>query len=186
MASDIQIVNNALDKLGEQPIGSFADQSVPARLANRSYVDLRDALLREFPWNFAIKRVALAADVTAPTWGFARAFTLPSDNLRLIELDNEDDYDWRNEDGKILTDHSAPLNIRYVASVTEGKMDATFRECLSARLAMEWAEPLSQTTSKGEQMAARCKNKLQVARTADGQTGRVRTLAAQDFLDVRY
>ena len=63
MASDIGIINGALSKLGEVPILAVTDNTEPGRLANRTYNDIRDALLREFPWNFAIKRASLAADL---------------------------------------------------------------------------------------------------------------------------
>ena len=186
MAADIDIINAALSKLGEQPLASVADQSPPGRLANRTYVDIKQALLREFPWNFAIKRVALAVDAAAPVWGFDFAYNLPGDLLRLISLDNSSDYDWRNEGGQIVTDITTPLKIKYVADVLEGKMDATFREALAARLAMEWAEPLSQTSTVVQQMTSLYRNKLQVARIADGQEDRLTVIDAPDFIDARW
>jgi hypothetical protein len=186
MAAAIDIINAALAKLGEQALLAVSDPSPPGRLANRTYNDIRDALLREYPWNFAIKRTGLAAATAAPAWGYGRAFPLPADLLRLVQVENDGDEEWRNEDGTIVTDMASPLNILYVASVIEGKMDATFREALAARLAMEWAEPLSQTSSVGQQMATLYKNKLQVARTADGQEDRIRTVDAPDFTTARW
>ncbi len=186
MAADIDIINAALSKLGEQPLLAVSDPSPPGRLANRTYADIRDALLRELPWNFAMKRDALAADAAAPSWGYDRQFVLPGDCLRLVQIDNDGDEDWRNEGGKIVTDMVAPLNIRYVARVAEGLMDATFREALAARLAMEWAEPLSQTTTLTDAMATLYKNKLQVARAADGQVDRQQAITADDFITARF
>jgi len=186
MASDIDIVNGALARLGEQAILSLADPSPPGRLASRTYNDIRDALLREFPWNFATKRASLAADTAAPLWGFARSFTLPSDNLRLIDVNNTSDQEWNNEGGKIVTDMTAPLEIRYIALVPVDSMDSTFREALSARLAMEWAEPLAQTSTVVSQMSSFYVNKLQVARAADGQEDRLRVIDSPSFVDSRY
>lgn len=186
MASDIDVINGALSKLGEQPILSIGEASEAGRIAGRTYNDIRDALLREFPWNFATKRGSLAASVDAPVWGFARAFVLPTDNLRLVEVRNSSDLEWRNEGGTIVTDISAPLEIRYIALVSVDSMDSTFREALSARLAMEWAESLSQTTSVVEAMAALYRNKLQVARAADGQEDRQQLISATNFIDARF
>ena len=73
-----------------------------------------------------------------------------------------------------------------VVIVLEGEMEATFREALAARLAMEWAEPLSQTSTVGEQMASLYRNKLQVARVADGQEDRIKSIHAPDFIDARF
>ena len=186
MASDIDVINGALSKLGEQAILAKTDPSVPGRLANRTYNDIRDALLREFPWNFATRRASLAAEVDAPLWGFARSFVFPSDLLRLISINNTADEDWRNEGGKIVTDMTAPLEIRYVALVDVDSMDSTFREALASRLAMEWAEPLAQTTSVVNSMAAFYRNKLQVARVADGQEDRTQVMEVNDFIDARF
>ncbi len=184
--ADIDIINSALVKLGEQPLVAVSDPSVPGRLANRTYADLRDALLVEFPWNFAIKRASLAADPTTPEWGFNFSYNFPSDLLRLVSINNESDMEWANEGRAILTDIEAPLEIKYVANVPTEKMDATFRDALAARLAMEWAEPLSQTTSVGQQMATLYRNKLGVARTADGQQDRIQRIDAPDFINARF
>ncbi len=186
MAADIDIINAALSKLGEQNLTSVTDASPPGRLANRTYPDIRDALLREHSWNFAVKRASIAADTATPVWEFALQYTLPGDCLRLLELSNTANLDWRLEGNKILTDLAAPLLIKYVARVLEGGMDATFREALAARLAMEWAEPLSQTTSVADAMATLYRNKLQVARAADGQEDRLRAIDASEFVEARW
>ncbi len=186
MAASIDIINAALSKLGEQALTSVTDQSPAGRLANRTYEDIRDALLREFPWNFATKRASLAADPVAPVWEFSFSYNLPSDSLRLVRINNEFDANWRNEGGAILTDLEAPLEIVYVALVLEGEMDATFREALAARLALEWAEALTQTSTVANSMAALYRNKLQVARTADGQTDRLRVIVSDDFIQARF
>ena len=186
MAADIDIINAALSKLGEQAILAVTDASAPGRLANRTYADIRDALLREFPWNFATKRASLAADPVAPTWGFARKFNLPSDCLRVVELNNDADEDWRNEGRTIVTDITAPLQIIYIGSAQVDAMDSTFREALAARLAMEWAEPLSQTSSVVSAMSALYKNKLRVARVADGQEDSTREVTAPSFINARF
>jgi len=186
MAADIDIINAALSKLGEQAILAVTDASAPGRLANRTYADIRDALLREFPWNFATKRASLAADPVAPTWGFARKFNLPSDCLRVVELNNDADEDWRNEGRTIVTDITAPLQIIYIGSAQVDAMDSTFREALAARLAMEWAEPLSQTSSVVSAMSALYKNKLRVARVADGHEDSTREVSAPSFINARF
>ncbi len=185
MAADIDIINAALRKLGENALLAVTDPGPVANLAASTYDDIRDALLREFPWNFALKRAALSANAVAPIWGYAFAYNHPTDSLRIQELENANNEEWRNEDGMIVTDIEAPLNILYVVRVAAEKMDATFRDALAARLAMEWAEPLTQTSTVGEAMARLYQNKLGVARIADGQEDRVRTVDANDFIDVR-
>ena len=186
MASDVEIANAALSKLGEPGLLAFSDDSVAGRLATRTFADLRDALLREHPWNFASKRATLAAEVTAPDWGFARAYPVPADYLRLIELDNPSRFPYRIESGRILSDLTSPIRIRYVKRVTSAdEMDVLFRDALASRLAMEWAEPLSQTTSLTQEMAQLYQQKLRIARVADGQEDTHRRLVSSSFVDAR-
>jgi hypothetical protein len=173
--------------LGESAILAFGDDSTQARLATRTFAEYRDSLLREYPWNFASKRESLSAETTAPAWGFARAFPLPSDFLRMIEIDNPLDWPWRLERNRVLTDLTAPLSIRYVFKVTDADaMDPAFREALAAKLAWMWAEPLSGTTTLTEQMAKHYANKLQVARVADGQEDKPQKLESCTFIDARW
>ena len=78
MTTDIDIVNAALIRLGERTIVSFADAVKPAQLAGALYADLRDALLREHPWNFAIRREWLAIPAIAdPAGRYTAAYLLP-------------------------------------------------------------------------------------------------------------
>jgi hypothetical protein len=101
-------------------------------------------------------------------------------------VNNTDDQEWRNESGRVVTDIEAPLQIKYVASVPVDSMDSTFREALAARLAMEWAEALTQTSSVVNSMAEMYRNKLRVARTSDGQSDRIRTIEYPGFIESRF
>ena len=186
MATDIQIINIALTKLGEQPITSLSGLSETEKLASRTYQYQMESLLSEFPWNFAIKRAAVTADASPPAWGFARRYAIPGDLIRLVEVSNESDYPWKNEGGWILTDMESPVNIRYVYLAPESSFSPEFVEALAARLAMEWAEPLSQTASLVNQMAELYKNKLRVARVADSQSDRIEPADFPDFIDARF
>ena len=186
MASDVDIINAGLRKLGEQPITSRTDQSPQARIANATYEAIRDAMLRGTPWNFAMKRTSLAADAATPEWGFARQFTLPSDLLRLHVINNARDNEWRKEGNTIATSLDAPLQILYVARVSENDMDVSFREALAAKCAFEWAESLSQTSSVVQQMYGMARELLQLAKTADGQEDRQRKIEPNSFITERF
>lgn len=152
MASTVDICNRALQKLGAERIISLTQNSTSARACNLAYESVRDAELRAHAWNFAIKRVQLAADAAAPSYGYDYAYTLPSDCLRLLPNDhNEGVYprDWKVEGRKILTNESAPLKIRYIRRITDTtQYDATFVEALASRMAIEMCEELTQSNSK--------------------------------------
>ena len=67
MASEVQICNLALAKIGDQQITSLTENSKAGRLCNLVYEPLRDATLRAHPWNFAITRETLALHSVAPS-----------------------------------------------------------------------------------------------------------------------
>ena len=175
MASEVGIVNNALLKLGENPISSFEENSKAARLAQETYADYRDALLRDHPWNFALRRVGLSASTTTPTWGYDNAFPLPTEPsycLRVVEVQNPNDKAWRIEGRTIVTDMGAPLNILYVQRVGDpNEMDSDFRDALSSFLAMNWAERLTKSADVYSMMTQQFNLKIKPARSVDGQEG---------------
>ena len=102
------------------------------------YTQVRDGVFRSHPWNCLQKRVELAADTTAPAWGFSYAYTLPSDCLRLLRiLDYDSNY--KVEGRKILSNTSS-MKILYIARVTDpNEYDELLRETLSAALGADIA-----------------------------------------------
>jgi hypothetical protein len=163
MASQVEIANRALTKLGAARIISFADDNKQSRSVNSMFSVVRDAELRAHLWSFTIKRDSLPALTTTPAWGYDYEYQLPPDCLRLLEVDdiypgpNLDDYRNANtqeftiEGRKILTNKDAPLKIRYVSRVADTtQWDATFVEAFACRLAMEMCEDLTQSNSKKE------------------------------------
>jgi len=188
MASDVGIANAALRKLGQSPITAFTEDSKAARLANSRFADLRDELLYRHPWNFAIKRTSLAASSTAPDWGFAAAYPLPNDYIRMFEVNGEDEESgkWKVESGAVVTDLSAPIEVLYVYQVTDAnQMSAGFREALAAILAADWAEDItgSNTVEQAKQQLARIA--VAQARSNDGQEGIPDRLEADEWLNSR-
>lgn len=161
MASEIQVANRALTKLGAARIISFDDDNKQGRAIKSCFYDLRDDELRAHRWSFAMKRTSLAADSDAPAYGYQYQYTLPSDFLRLDMVNDEypsaimDNYigseynDWSIEGGKILSDLQAPINLRYAAQITDPNYwDVNFREALACRIAAELAEDLTQSNQK--------------------------------------
>jgi hypothetical protein len=163
------ICNRALQKLGAKRIATLSESSVSARAVNLAYDIVRKSELRKRVWNFSIERDSLAADSPVPTWGRQNSFTLPSDFIRLAESYPEDltsdsnaigvsvaftatftgQKDWVIEQAKILTNDTAPLQIRYVMDVTDTTLfDPIFSEALSTAIAFEICEELTQSNTK--------------------------------------
>ena len=164
MASSADIANSALTKLGEARIMSLTDNVKPAREINAIFTLRRDTLLRAHNWNFAMTRASLPALVDAPAWGYAYAYQLPSDCLRMVQVNDywiipgyadflggPDDEPFKIEDGKIVTDYGSPLKVRYVKRVSNsGDFDTTFIELFAYDLAYECCEAITQSNTKKE------------------------------------
>lgn len=152
MASKVEIANRALQLLGAKRIVSLTEDSRNARAINAAFEPCKLALLRKHAWGCAIKRTQLAASSTAPLFGKSNSFPLPSDWVRSLPLDpdyNSNQDDRVIEGRNILTDESAPLDLRYVYDVTDAnEMDALFREVLAAALAEAVCEEITQSNSK--------------------------------------
>ncbi len=190
MASKIGIINSALSQLGEAPINDVTDNSRAGRLAERTYDDLRQGLLRDHPWNFAMTRLSIAASSTAPVWEFERAFPLPSDCLRVVEVYNPSLLKYRIENTSagtvIVTDLSSPLKIKYTADLEDAnRMDPKFREALAARLAMDWAEEITGTAAKVAQIAQIYDLLVKAAKGIDGQEDSPEIVTSNDWIDAR-
>ncbi len=160
MSSSVQICNLALTKLGAARITSLQDNTKQARALNAIFEQVRDAELAAHPWSFAIKRAEIPASSTAPAFGWAYAYPLPSDYIKLVQVgdtfafyDSGDDgalFDV--EGGAVVTDEGSPLQIRYVYRVTNsGLFPALFDQSFACRLAAEVAEELTQNLSKRQQ-----------------------------------
>lgn len=165
MASEVDICNRALIKLGAATIISLTDDDPKATALNLSYPIVRDAELRRRRWKFALRRASLPALSAAPVFGFERQFQLPADPLclRVIQVAEFhvglDQSDYRGaptemfsiEGTQLLTNFAAPLPIRYIAQITDtATYDAAFVEALASRLAYENCERITQSESKKE------------------------------------
>lgn len=168
MASEVDICNRAIQKVGGKRIASLSEDSTNARACNAAYDALRQAELRANAWSFAIDRASIAADADEPEFGMAYSYTQPSDCLRVLDPYPYADFnsrDWQIEGRKIYTDMTAPLEIRYIADVTEvSTMDALFREALAAKIAIEICEQITQSNTKKAALLAEYKDIIAQAR----------------------
>lgn len=165
MASNVEIANRALTKIGANRIISLGDNTKEGREANSMFTIVRDAELRAHDWRFAIKRASVAALAAAPAFGYAYQYRAPADCLKLLQVGDwypgadlsdyigADTSEYAVEtDGTtvvILTDYAAPLNLRYIAKIEDPTLfDSLFVEAFACKLAMELAEPITQSSTK--------------------------------------
>ena len=138
-ASVVQICNMALLKFGDVTIVSLDDATREGRACKVFYPLLRDQLVYAHPWNFAMARADISAQLTdTPAFGYDYAYTVPADCLRVWELYGSSE--WEIEADRLLTNQEEEIYIRYIKQVTEtGRFSPAFERCLSTLLGAELA-----------------------------------------------
>lgn len=87
MSIRIDVCNFALTTLGEKPITSIEDDLDSALTLSNLYYIARDAVIEEAEWTFATRRFKPAVSAITPEWGWDYAFPIPSDILRVTQVD---------------------------------------------------------------------------------------------------
>lgn len=184
MASEVGICNSALIKLGVERISALTEPNKRAILCNEQYPKIRDSVLYSHPWNFAIKRVTLALTATTPEFGFSSEFQLPSDNLRVLNLDSSS-IKWAVEGDKLLAD-AAAVKARIIWRNTDvSTYTPKCNEALALRLAAELAFPLTQSNNFAKQILDQYEKFLMDARSFDAQEGTPEELEADEWVNSR-
>lgn len=165
--ASLQVVNAALVFLGEAPLISETDDVPAADVVRAQWSFVRRAELAAHPWQFATRRVKLGASADVPAFGWERAFPLPADYLRLLELPSLG-WDWVRpigeeprgvtgvpafelEGNQVLANVEAPLPCRYVFDqVDHAKWHPLFAEAMAYRFAVILAEPVVQSNTRRE------------------------------------
>ena len=172
MASEVDIINSALNMVGASNIIARTEDSKSARVTNQRYDYVRDSVLRAHPCNCAVIRTTLAKDEQSPTWGFENQFTLPTDPycLRVLNLDVLD-IDFTVEGRKIHCDETT-LNLQYIARITDpNEYDQLLIEVIAARLAADTSFALVQSSTLTATMFDLYERKLSEARFIDATEG---------------
>lgn len=192
-----QLCNMALARIGHQkPLTDFtSDTTTAGDIARLFYANTRDQMLRSHPWNFAIKRVALAASTSTPNHEYDYAFPLPDDCLRVIRTSweatgwssrdeavkvfwSEPGYPYRIEQNQLLTNESS-VSIEYIARIEDtSQFDPMFTDCLVQRLAAEFSQPLADNATLTKNLWDIYNQKMSEARVMDAQEG-----SARDVVD---
>lgn len=190
MASQLDICNSALIKLGGMPLTDLNDGSKEGLLLGARYANCRDYVLREHPWKCAIKRAALMPLAIPPLtdprtlrqWGFQ--FNLPSDYLRLT-LNDDDRLFFQIEGGTFLSNDQAPV-IKYVWQVNDTNLfDSHLAETIAWYLAQDVSMSLIQNTNVSDRMTKQYLGFLSKAKFLDASTSRATTQNEYFYENIR-
>ncbi len=181
--SDAGIINLALLDIGADTITTLTDVDSPNALkANAIFEYILDEVLQARDWSFAKTRVELSKSATAPLYGYACAYSLPADFLRLVRPNKDratknppvypewidfviealpsgilslfTDYDNETVSG-LATDTTLSLYINYIRKITDRtKFTPTFIKALSKKLGASLAISISESKGKRDAMLA--------------------------------
>lgn len=185
MTSIVQICNIALSNIGEQRITALTDNTERARLCNLRYDDVRDSVLRSHPFKCAVKRTLLALSADAPEWGYAKKYLLPSDCLRVLDIENYIDS-YEIEGRYVITD-ATKINLKYIYRVDDpNEFDSLTVQAIAMKLASELAEAITGRADVRDRMLAKYLQTMQEARGVDSMERSMPVeLKADDFLNAR-
>ncbi len=211
--SPVAICNIALSWLGGDQIISFEDPSVEAQLCKANYEPIRDAVLEEREWTFAVKRLEPSALGTEPLYGFDKAFQIPPEVIRLLQVSLFDDsvleggiggagfrasarngtgmgretrIEWLREGDRILANSAERIVCRALTVVTDtAQFPPAFTQCLAARIAMDLAIPITNSEKMQKAMAQMYGEKISLAASSDGMQGRSYNVRSDSLTMVR-
>jgi len=194
-SSEVEIVNSAFVKIGEQTVPSLQDDRRQAQLARRQYSFKRDELIRSYRWNFAVSRAQLAPEADQPPFGFKNKFLQPTDNLRILGVWQAGqapqnytggDIVWKKEGPYILADDDL-LNIFYMRQETNPvRFDPLFTETLAWFLAYDLAFALSTGPNMVSEAFNGFQQALRQARFADAIETTPEVLRSSEWLESRF
>lgn len=173
MASDVDIVNMALAKLGHGAIASLLDDSDSARAANAVYAICRDDVEAAHPWNFNTKWIKLAQVTGTPANpDFKLAYALPGEVLQVWSLgENVAKWAWVVEGKQLLTDVDLPVAQCTVRITDSALFSAPVTTAIAYRLTAELCNSLTARRGNAQDYWQLYRDKLQEAKTSDGQEG---------------
>jgi len=178
VTSSTEICKLSLDLLQG---GSVSDIAAPStsieEVCNRWYDHTRRKLLRQHPWNFAIRRAELAASITGPLFGASKQFPVPADFLRLLQIVDEDirilsadSYFFENRNIMLRWSDDDVARIIYITDEEDvTKFDDLFIDLLSVEIALSIAYLVTQNNTNIDRLQGIRTKLIMAAKAVDGQ-----------------
>lgn len=157
-------------RCGAEPIAALTDESKRAKAVVSQYEITLKELLVDSPWNFATAKVELEELSEVPLFGFSKMYDLPSDCVKVLELENKVPY--RVEGQHIVCDQEGTIKVKYVSNaISAEKYSGAFVKALSLKLAEDISYLLVQSASLQQAIAQEAERYLRKARSMNSQEG---------------
>ncbi len=198
-ASEVEAANGALAHIGEARLSSLTENRTAARIIRTHFGQVRDELLRNHDWNFALRWATLSADPAAPRGTFAKMYPLPGDCLRVRLIQEASPDSWCVENGfsgsadgetslvsMLSTDIVSP-RIAYTALIGEPHLwDATFLAVFEFMLAAKIAPQLGRDDALAETMRGNAERLMARARRQDSREAAGSRLPLPSYITARW
>lgn len=151
MATKLGMINQALIRIGAEPVSSLDAAGAQALVASTLYDTIVQRLLAQTPWTFALAGQRLAR-ITGNNnrqifKRYEYAYTLPADSVRILGLESLARFQLAQN--TLYTDDDKP-NLVYVANVPPSYFAAYFTDLVVHELAASFAISITDTTSRAD------------------------------------
>jgi hypothetical protein len=178
--------------LAGKQIISLDDDSTEAILCKANYAPIRDAVIEDREWTFAVKRYNFnSPDSEAPVYGYTYSHLLPAEVFRVLNIPwNERDLDvgnpdWRVEDRHIVI-NNAQFFARCLIRVTDpNRFTPGFVQALAIRLAHRLCIPLTQAKARKKELWDEYQDLVSASAATNGMQGRHEQKRSSELTGVR-
>lgn len=195
MPSVTDLCNDSLGQIGHSRISAIDDGTPAANHCLTFFPALRDAWMIWTHWRFNTTRAQLVQDAATPPFEFAFQYTLPADQLKIIEY-NGSQVDtttlsvaepivlpnYRIEGGKLLTNDGQVFIIYLRREQDPNKWNPMFYLGMTALLASKLATAIAKDQGKAQQKLAEGTSLMSLAASIDTQQGSLRQQRADDLV----
>lgn len=183
--TDVQIAKLALNHLGDRyDITTLSEQSPEAEQVNLVFDNVRDALIRQYPWTWSLRYSKPAALVGTPPAGWAYMYVYPADALKVWRIVNPLDpaqdslppLPFRvvrnNSDVHVIVTNETEPEFEYSKRVTNTfEWDSLFDMALSWAIASHIAMPITGDTTIADRVTRKAQIEIGNAMREDGNEG---------------
>lgn len=183
--SEVQIAKLALSHLGDRyDITSLTEASPEAEQINLVFANIRDALVRQYPWTWSLRYYAPAAVSGTVPGGWAYMYAYPPDGLKVWRIVNPLDPTQSNlpplefrvarnaTDTRVLLSNESEPEFEYSKQVTNSfEWDSLFDMALSWAIAKHIAMPITGDTGIAQMVAREAEVAIGEAMREDGNEG---------------
>jgi hypothetical protein len=181
MANKLDIINKSLALMGETPISDFSGDK--GQVIDLLYDIVKENFLTAARWRFAMKKVAITVDGTAPLNDWNYRYAIPTDLLMLIRVYGVGN--WEIFETWIYAQKSNGIEIDYLYSPNEKDLPKYAEWALACELSYQLSLSITNKLSLVQVLEKRAEDALAKAMFKDAQSQPARSVLSKPYVAVR-